>query len=206
MNNRVITAISQTKRGRFSLEIDGEFAFSISADELLEYGIFRGMVMSQFEIEDLRRVSGIDRCKAKAAMFLSLRDHSTGELIQKLTRTFDIETSQMVVDELVSDGLVDNFRFGILWAKELFEVRMYGPLRVRNELIKRGLSKEETNDVLSELELDYERNCETAIDIKYPNWETQKEKVIRGMYAMGYPAAMTCAAMREKENSENIYD
>ena len=206
MNNSTITAISETRRGRFALEIDGVFAFSVSPEELLEYGLFQGLELTSDEIEHLRRTSDVDKCRVKAVTFLSMREHSTGELVTKLCRNFDRETACMVVDQMVADGLVDNIRFGQLWANELFEVRLFGPLRMGVELVKRGLSKEEAGEVLADFDFDYAEKCAMVLAVKYPRWQTNPERAIRGMYALGYPIPMTRTAMRENEDSENMYD
>jgi regulatory protein len=77
-----------------------------------------------------------------AMNWLARREHSQAELREKLAaRDFEPEIIAKTVAELASDGLVSDERF----AESLVAVRMrkgQGPVRIRAELKKRGVSAE----------------------------------------------------------------
>ena len=77
--------------------------------------------------------------RLKIMDFLSRREHSSKEILQKMSRR--VESKDMLLDsinELIKDGLLSDERF----AENYFHSRKnkgYGPLRIRNELKQRGV-------------------------------------------------------------------
>ena len=73
--------------------------------------------------------------------FLSRREHSSKEIYQKMSRRVEsIEMLMEVIDGLEQDGLLSNERF----AESYFQSRKrrgFGPLRIKNELIQRGVNE-----------------------------------------------------------------
>ena len=88
-----LTAITETKRGRYALFFDGEFAFSLDEDTFAACALHAGDELTETEIYDLRQKSDARRALDKAMDLLALRDHAAGELYQKLCRKFDPHTA-----------------------------------------------------------------------------------------------------------------
>ena len=92
-----LTAITETKRGRYALFFDGEFAFSLDEDTFAACALHAGDELTEAEIYDLRQKSDARRALDKAMDLLALRDHAAGELYQKLCRKFDPHTAAAAV-------------------------------------------------------------------------------------------------------------
>ena len=198
MSDHRITQISQTRKGRFAVFVDGAFAFSMSLEDLVRHDLTEDVTLNDQDLEEYRSISGMDKCRAKAINLLSYREHSHHDLAVKLQRSFDEETALFIADECRENGLVDDVRFGTLLAQELYTLRHYGPLRLREELSKHGLSRGDTQQVLDECAFDFEESALLALQEKYGDWMNgQKEKVraVNGMYRLGYTAVQTMAAM-----------
>ena len=79
--------------------------------------------------------------RLKIMDFLSRREHSSKEIYQKMSRRVEsIEMLMEVIDGLEQDGLLSNERF----AESYFQSRKrrgFGPLRIKNELIQRGVNE-----------------------------------------------------------------
>ena len=79
--------------------------------------------------------------RLKIMDFLSRREHSSKEIYQKMSRRVEsIEMLMEVIDGLEQDGLLSNERF----AESYFQSRKrrgFGPLRIKNELIQRGVQE-----------------------------------------------------------------
>ena len=75
-----LTAITETKRGRYALFFDGEFAFSLDEDTFAACALHAGDELTEAEIYDLRQKSDARRALDKAMDLLALRDHPAGEL------------------------------------------------------------------------------------------------------------------------------
>jgi regulatory protein len=68
------------------------------------------------------------------------REHSRYELLGKLTRRgYDSAACEAVLDDLISENALSDHRFAELYVNYRRE-RGFGPLRIREELRKRGVS------------------------------------------------------------------
>ena len=79
--------------------------------------------------------------RLKIMDFLSRREHSSKEIYQKMSRRVEsIEMLMEVIEGLEQDGLLSDERF----AESYFQSRKrrgFGPLRIKNELIQRGVNE-----------------------------------------------------------------
>ena len=79
--------------------------------------------------------------RLKIMDFLSRREHSSKEIYQKLSRR--VESKEMLlqsIEDLKRDGLLSDERF----ADSYFQSRKrrgFGPLKIKNELIQRGVKE-----------------------------------------------------------------
>lgn len=76
--------------------------------------------------------------EAVAVRLLAVREHSRHELHNKLGRSFDRDTVQAVLDQLVECGLVSDERFTEHYVASRIR-KGFGPLRIRAELRERGI-------------------------------------------------------------------
>jgi SOS response regulatory protein OraA/RecX len=82
--------------------------------------------------------------KRKALRLLAIRERSRQELLDRLG-----EDAAGLVDELAEAGLQDDTRFAQEWARSGV-ARLHGSLRVRRELLKKGVAEEVVNSVIAE--------------------------------------------------------
>ena len=74
--------------------------------------------------------------------FLSRREHSRTELLQKLNRRFpDNALIETVLDELVEEGLQSDERYVEMFIRQRAN-RGYGPLRIRQEMREKGIQRD----------------------------------------------------------------
>ena len=92
-----ITAVKETKRGRFALFVDGEFAFSLDPETFADADLHEEDEIESFRLEELRRQSDTRKAVDRALDILALRDHAAGELYQKLCRKFDPHSAAAAV-------------------------------------------------------------------------------------------------------------
>ena len=98
-----LTQISETKKGRYALFFDGEFAFSLDAGTFADADLHQDDELEPWQIEELRKKSDTRRALDKAMDFLALRDHAAGELYDKLCRKFDPHSAAAAVVEALGD-------------------------------------------------------------------------------------------------------
>jgi len=111
--------------------------------------------------------------RLSAMNILTGREHSVDELRQKLGRKLGQKLSQddererlaslieVVLEQLIDDKLLDNSRFTECFIRSRIN-KGSGPVKIRHELINRGIS--------SEL-------CDAHLDDSYDFWEEQIEAV-----------------------------
>jgi regulatory protein len=128
-----------------------------------------------------------------AAMnLLARREHSLGELRQKLQRRFDdaamLETE---LQKLVEENLQSDYRFAESFARQR-AARGHGPARVRQEMREKNLSDIAIASAFESAELDWWALAEAAFRKKFgePGRVELKEKArrIRFMQYRGFSA------------------
>lgn len=118
-----LTDITETKRGRYALFFDGEFAFSLDEGTFADAGLHKDDELESWQIEDLRKKSDTRRALDKAMDLLALRDHAAGELYEKLCRKFDPHSAAAAVARAGELGLLNDEDFARRRAAELLRKR-----------------------------------------------------------------------------------
>ena len=98
-----LTQVKETKRGRYALFFDGEFAFSLDEDTFAMAGLHTGDELEEWQIHDLQTKSDTRKAVDKAMDLLALRDHAAGELYQKLLRKR--KSRRAILDDLHAKGI-----------------------------------------------------------------------------------------------------
>ena len=114
--------------------------------------------------------------RLKIMDFLSRREHSSKEIYQKMSRK--VESKEMLLEsikELEGDGLLSDERF----AESYFQSRKrrgFGPLRIKSELIQRGVKENLFYSL--EKEIDWSSNALDALKKKLNGKVPQETKEI----------------------------
>ena len=145
-----LTAITETKRGRYALFFDGEFAFSLDEDTFAACALHAGDELTEAEIYDLRQKSDARRALDKAMDLLALRDHAAGELYQKLCRKFDPHTAAAAVAKTGELGLLDDAGFARRRAAELLRKRK-SRREILQDLAAKGVDRDTAADAVEAL-------------------------------------------------------
>ena len=123
----------------------------ITGHELLQFGLYPGMDLSPQLVVQLQAAGQRSESRVKAARLASGRMMSRKELTDKLSRKgIDPDTAEETADWLESLGAVDDAAYAGVIARH-YAASGYGPGRVRQELQKRGVSRELWDDALSQL-------------------------------------------------------
>lgn len=93
-----------------------------------------------------------DAAKQAAYRILSYRDRTVHELRTKLAeKGFSEEVISEAILFLQEIGALSDARFARQWARSRMEVRHFGPIRLRQELLAKGVSTEEADALLDQL-------------------------------------------------------
>ena len=145
-----LTDITETKRGRYALFFDGEFAFSLDEGTFADAGLHKDDELESWQIEDLRKKSDTRRALDKAMDLLALRDHAAGELYEKLCRKFDPHSAAAAVARAGELGLLNDEDFARRRAAELLRKRK-SRREILMDLNKKGIDRDTAAAVVEAL-------------------------------------------------------
>ena len=139
-----VTRVAQQKKDpeRASVYIDEKFAFGLSVDLVIEAGLRKGATLTADEQRALLVRQEVYAAKASALAGLSHRARTSKEVRDALTRKgFDEAIAEDTVADLERLGLVDDDAYARQFVTSRFQARGYGPARLRQDLIKKGVPR-----------------------------------------------------------------
>ncbi|MBN1481871.1 hypothetical protein EH223_05970 [candidate division KSB1 bacterium] len=151
---RTITDITpqEKRKDRFSIFLDGEFAFGLHQDVLLKSGIARGDELAEQHIETILQLEQQRAAKEKAYRLLAVRPRSKKELSDRLKLAgFNQNDINWVLDELVRLKLLNDTEFALMFAKNRMITKPCGPLLLRQELTQKGISPRDIAHAIHEV-------------------------------------------------------
>lgn len=124
-------------------------SFFISSELFVQSGLAIEQDLSRQEIDWLKHQNDKRTVKLSALNFLSRRAHSRYELRSKLKKkNYDTNIIEIILDELVSDSILDDEKFAEMFFLEKFEKKRKGTNIIRKELLAKGISKDIIDKVI----------------------------------------------------------
>lgn len=160
----IITKIEPQKNiERVNIYIDGEFAFGLMKEIQYKYGLTKDMEIDKDFIDKVLLEEEQFKAKNIALKFLSHRQRSTKEIVDKLKKKeFDDSIIHMTLDYLKRYKLVDDLEFAKSFMKDKTNLNKYGPAKIKFELYKKGISKEIIDEVIDDYDDEYSIALELA--------------------------------------------
>lgn len=176
MNKIIITDIKITKKGRYSIFTNGEYAISID-DETLYYSKIK--IGDCVDIEKLREInknSQYKKCLSKSYDILSYRPHSKKEIKDKLLKYFDDETVEITIEKLCEMSLLNDEEFCDMYIKSLMNKGKSSKRSIEYELKKKGIDEYIIEDKMCEIEFLDSETVKKLVIKKYRN-KLNKENI-----------------------------
>ena len=130
----------------------------------------------------------------KALLYLSQREHHRAELKSKLLRSkAHNETSvEAVLDRLEAEGVLSDMRYieSFITSRS---TRLYGPMRIKMELLLKKLDPESVEQILAETTTDWQHNARICLRKKFPNKAENSQELAkqrRFLWQRGYSEEM----------------
>ena len=187
----IITEIDNCKKNkdRVNIYVDGEFAFALYLETVLQAGLGVGMDIGSL---DMSKIAGEDERKYAmdaALNFLSYQMRSKKEVRDKLKlKNVSEKTAEYAIQKLEEMGYLDDRKYAAIFTEELKE-RM-GKRGIRQKLYEKGIENEiikETLDSLGDFAAILRPQAEKLFQ-KYgdPNTFKTRQKVIRTLLGRGF--------------------
>ena len=207
-----ITAKSGRK-DKIHIYIDGEYLLTVDEIFWFSCGLVSGDEINEEELTAFEEAAGSRRAFNSALNSLDYRDHSEKEIRAKLLRKHDADYVDEAVEKLIELDLVNDERYAENYARELFERKKFGKMRIKSELRAKGISADIANAAVEELyEEEEPDNVQRIVDIigkRYYNRmndEVGRKKVFSAMQRMGYSFSDIREAMSEFSDDEYYED
>lgn len=198
LNSVTVTDITKTKKGFNALFAGDEFLFSVDDVVLYQNNIQIGSCLSQQELACITKQSMNAKAVDKCYTLLSFRMHSKKELYDKLCRNFDTDTARYAVDKMEELDLVDDYRFALLKAEYLLNVKKYSFSNIKLKLLSLGVDKNIIESVLLNFRPDNQiEDIVHLLKTKYSSKLSNPQKVIASLMRKGFKYGEIKQAMEQ---------
>jgi regulatory protein len=204
-----ITAIERTKRGRFSIYLEGEYYCVLHADVYALSELTSGGSVTEERIDALKAESEERLAKERALRLLGQRAYTEKGLYDKLREKTDERTAAAVVARMAELCLVNDEDYARRYAEEVLRTKGFSERRTIQELSRRGISRETAELALEELAPDPERAIARVVRRKYmPYLDDEKgmNRAVAALTRLGYRYGEIRDVIRNLQEDEEYSD
>lgn len=149
-----VTEIRRTKRGRYSVYLNDEFACVLHADVFALSELTTGGMVSPERMVELQQASEQKLARERALRLLSQRAYTEQGLYRKLCEKTDEQQAAQTVARMVELGLLDDRDYAQRYAADCMTLKGFSVQRTMQELLRKGIDRETAEEVLAEREED----------------------------------------------------
>jgi regulatory protein len=181
-----ITAL-QPQRGnkrRVSVFLDGNFLFGLSSETVGALGLRVGMEVDRGKLDDIAREEQQYQALQYAFLLLSYKARTTSELKQRLARKgLSPDIVSHTLQRLSELRMVDDAGFARRFAEDRITIGHKGKWRVRGELLKRGIDRQQIDAAIAEAPDEVAAAKEVATKYLSRNRRLEPDILKRRLYA-----------------------
>lgn len=135
------------------ITLEDENVYFISKDIVYNNGLRKGDEITNEFIDELIRENQKYFIKERAYRYLSRRMHSYYELkIKLLQKNYDKKLIEEVLNELKENKLINDKEFAGLYIDERLRKKKIGIVKIRAELMKKGINRQIIDELLNGFE------------------------------------------------------
>lgn len=198
--------VQKNKKSRFNIYIDDEFAFGVDEDVLIKCNLYKGLELTQIEIDEILIEEYYSKAYNTAINYLSYRLRSKKELERHLkTKEFEDEIIFKVIDKCEELAYINDYEFAQAFVNDKININNYGPRKIQNELYLKGIDTKIINEVLNiEVETEYEMALKLAgkriYSYRNDNYEAKYRKLKGYLARRGYSYSIINRVIKEVLN------
>ena len=183
----IVSVLKQTSPERITVIFDTGEETKTTLSAVTEQRLFVGRELDAVEYEEFVQLSARALGREKALEYISRRRMSRRELVNKLReKGEDDAVAEYCAEWLESRGFIDDASYSCAIVRH-YAAKGYGEGRIRQELNRRGISKDLWDDALKELSA-YDGRLDKLIasKLKDPSDKDQIRKLSASLYRRGY--------------------
>lgn len=177
-----ITAITPQKKAtdRYSIFLDGAFAFGLGVDVLLEFGLAQGMALSDEQVREILAREEIVTATNAALNLLAYRARASGEMETRLRQKgFSLEAIAATMEKLRSWRYLDDADFASQWVGNRQAHRPRSRRVLAQELRAKGIDRDTIEETLESTEIDEAADALAIAQAKWPSLQNLEPEVRR---------------------------
>lgn len=178
-----ITDIQKQKHNskRYSVFVDGEFAFGLDEIDVLYYKLLNCDEISEEKFNYIKENVVFSKARDVAVKYLSFKSRTEKEVVLKLReKEFSDDIIDKVIELLKKYNYIDDYSYAGSFLRDKFNLKGFGSNRIKFELKQKGISNEIIEQVFFENEFDEAQKAAELIERKYGIWDfdiKEKQKI-----------------------------
>ena len=164
-----ITDIKQQVKNqeRYSIFVDGKFAFGLSEGALMSSALKIGKELSSHELEDLKKDAQVDKAYSLALGQIARRPRSIWELQDYLKRKdYEIELIEQITERLIKSRWLNDEDFARRWVESRRLLKSTSRRRLNQELKLKRVEDQIISKVLADDQTDEQEVLADLIERK----------------------------------------
>ncbi|USS92932.1 RecX family transcriptional regulator [Fructilactobacillus ixorae] len=142
MTAKVTKVVAQQQAGRYNVYLDGQYAFPVSEEVLIQYHVFQGQQLTRSLIQTIQLADQQAKLYAKAVDFISYQSRTEAEVRTKLATLTDDEAAiAQVVDRLKQLQLLDDRQYAQRYVQQVVLAGKKGPQAAQRYLQHKGIAE-----------------------------------------------------------------
>lgn len=164
--------------------LDGSFLFNLAPETVAALGLSVGMELDRARLDEIAREEQLYQARQAAFLLLSYRARTTTELRQRLARKgFSPQVISCTLQRLAELKLIDDAGFARRFAEDRIVLGHKGKWRIRGELLRHGVAKEQIADALASAPDETEAARQAAEKYRSRNRRLEPAVLKRRLYA-----------------------
>lgn len=179
-----ITSVESQKKNphRFNIFLDGQFAFGADEDLIVDHRLVVGKEINQEQLEKLLWEASVGKLMEKVMALVDRRMRTEKEVRDYLRNLsfkrkvkdqeeISNQAVELIIEKLIQKRLLNDKEFAKAWIEARGQKK--GVKMLKNELYKKGISKEVIDEITSTegLELRQDSGAEQLLIKRIPRWK-----------------------------------
>ncbi|WP_338556060.1 RecX family transcriptional regulator [Paenibacillus sp. KS-LC4] len=195
-------------RSRYLIFAGGEEPIlSVHEDLLIRHTLFKGQLLTESQIEEIRSEDERYRAYAMAVYYLGFKPRTGKQIEQYLQRKLIAQDHiNYTIERLEKEHIVDDEQYAMQFAAQRMKSSHKGRRYIQQELMQRGVSK--TAALAATSAIDSEMELNAAISKATKKWRTikgepfeRRRKLAAFLIRRGFPVDIIKAAVKSAEEN-----
>ncbi len=200
----IITDIKQQKndKSRYSVYIDGEYAFSLIMEDILYFKLKIGETISEETYTYISETTLYIKAQNSALKYLGYKMRTEKEVLDKLiSEEYSEEIIARVMEFLEKYEYINDREYCVRYIKETLKLRPKGIYLIKTELKAKGIPESLAEEVLNEAQIDEISIAEKLLEKKYEGFADmdakEKSKIYGYLQRRGFSFGVIKEAVAE---------